>query len=183
MEEKENSKHEQKGYVDNPAFYAEIVEWRKQYAEDDTIRISESIAEKLMLISSRITYRPNFRNYSYRDEMSEDGLENCIRYFKTYNPEKSKNPFAYFSTVCYMACVNRINKEKKQQATKAKYVQGMAVDAVQFATTQEHDSMSEMGAEFKDYLGTYYSFDLDAYEAIGKKDKAKKKAKEINTLV
>jgi hypothetical protein len=183
MEEKKVEEVSQKGYIDNKAFYDEIVEWWKVYELDNTTQISDSIAKKLMLISSRITYRPNFRNYSYRDEMAEDGLENCVRYFKTYNPEKSKNPFSYFSTVCYMASVNRINKEKRQQATKAKYVQGMAVDAIEFASTQAHDSMSEMGAELKEYLGNYYNFDLDAYAAIGKKEKAKKKQKEMNTLI
>ena len=159
-----------KNYVDNEAFYKEIIEWREKYEENNELRISDSIAEKLMLICTRITYRPNFRNYTYREEMAEDALENSIRYFKTFNPEKSNNPFAYFSSVASMACIARINKEKRQVAIKAKYIQGMAVDEVPMAYGEDANNLRDSTLEMKDYLTSYYDFDLDGYEQ-GIKDK------------
>lgn len=159
-----------KNYIDNKAFLAEIIVWRAAYAENNDIRISDSIAEKLLLICTRITYRPNFRNYTYREEMAEDALENSIRYFKTFDPEKSNNPFAYFSSVAMMACVARINKEKRQMAIKAKYIQGMAVDDVPMAYGEDSSNLRDSTAEMKEYLTGYYDFDLGAYDQ-GIKDK------------
>ena len=162
-----------KNYIDNKEFLAEIIEWRDKFSEDNNIQISESIAKKLLLICNRITYRPNFRNYTYREEMAEDALENSIRYFKTFDPAKSNNPFAYFSSVAMMACVARINKEKRQMAIKAKYIQGMAVDDVPMAYGADADNLRDSTAEMKDYLTSYYDFDIEGYEqAI--KDKKKK---------
>ena len=162
-----------KNYIDNKEFLAEIIVWREKYAENNDLRISDSIAKKLLLICTRITYRPNFRNYTYREEMAEDALENSIRYFKTFDPAKSNNPFAYFSSVAMMACVARINKEKRQMAIKAKYIQGMAVDDVPMAYGEDTDNLRDSTIEMKEYLTSYYDFDIAGYEQ-GIKDKKTK---------
>ena len=69
----------------------------------------------------------------YRDEMISDGLENCINYLHNFNPEKSDNPFAYFTQIIYYAFLRRIEKEKKHLYIKQKtlenfYFQGMLAD-------------------------------------------------------
>ena len=162
-----------KNYIDNAAFLAEVIVWRERYAANNDIQISESIAKKLLLICTRITYRPNFRNYTYREEMAEDALENSIRYFKTFDPAKSNNPFAYFSSVAMMACVARINKEKRQMAIKAKYIQGMAVDDVPMAYGEDKNNLRDSTSEMKEYLTSYYDFDIAAYDQAIKDKKIK----------
>jgi len=169
-----------KNYIDNKLFLAEIIEWRKKYYNEleksgKEIKISDSIAEKLLLICNRITYRPNFRNYTFRDEMAEDALENSIRYFKTFDPDKSNNPFAYFSSVASMACVARINKEKRQMAIKAKYIQAIDIDEITIADSQKYDNISENINDLKEYISSYYNFDIEAYEKVIR-DKKKKSA-------
>ena len=39
-----------------------------------------------------------------------------------FDPEKSKNPFAYFTQIIYYAFIRRIQKEKKQQQVKQKMI-------------------------------------------------------------
>ena len=63
-------------------------------------------------IANGLSYRPNFINYTYRQEMISDGIENCLQYIHNFDPEKSKNPFAYFTQIIYYAFIRRIQKEK-----------------------------------------------------------------------
>jgi hypothetical protein len=73
-----------------------------------------------MKIAEGLSHKPNFINYTYRDEMISDGIENCLMYFANFDETKSKNPFAYFTQVIYFAFLRRIQKEKKQLYVKYK---------------------------------------------------------------
>ena len=80
--------------------------------------VTNYIGECFLKIATHLSYRPNFINYTYRDEMISDGIENCLQYVKNFNPEKSSNPFAYFTQIIYYAFLRRIQKEKKQTHVK-----------------------------------------------------------------
>ncbi len=77
--------------------------------------VTEYIAICFLQIAQRLSYRPNFINYTYKDDMISDGLENCLAYMHNFDPDKSTNPFAYFTQIIYYAFLRRIQKEKKQQ--------------------------------------------------------------------
>ena len=77
-------------------------------------RVTEYIGECIYKIATRLSTKPNFINYSYRDEMICDGIENCLQYLNNFNPEKSQNAFAYITQIIYYAFLRRIQKEKKQ---------------------------------------------------------------------
>ena len=106
-------------YVDNKQLYAVMVEYRTNltYAKQHgTPRpaIPDYVGECILQIAKRLSTKPNFINYSYREEMISDGIENCISYFDNFDPSKSDNPFAYFTQIIYYAFLRRIQKEKKQ---------------------------------------------------------------------
>ena len=114
-------------YVDNKKFHQAMIKWKEkckdaEEAGDDTPRISDYIGECFLKIANGLSYRPNFINYTYRQEMISDGIENCLQYIHNFNPDKSKNPFAYFTQIIYYAFIRRIQKEKKQQDVKAKLI-------------------------------------------------------------
>ena len=99
--------------------------WKTDIAESDEVddlppKVTEYMGECFYKIATHLSFRPNFINYTYREEMIGDGIENCIRYAKNFNPEKSKNPFAYFTQIIYYAFIRRITKEKKQQPLSRK---------------------------------------------------------------
>jgi DNA-directed RNA polymerase specialized sigma subunit len=106
-------------YVDNKELYRVMVAYRQsvQAAKaDGTIRpqIPNYVGECILKIAKRLCTKPNFINYSYKEEMISDGIENCISYIDNFDPEKSDNPFAYFTQIIYFAFLRRILKEKKQ---------------------------------------------------------------------
>ena len=110
---------QQEHYVNNKEFTAAVAEFNAsvKLAEEEgrtPPQMSNYIGECIYKIATRLSTRPNFINYTYRDEMICDGIENCIQYIKNFNVEKSNNAFAYITQICYYAFLRRIQKEKKQ---------------------------------------------------------------------
>ena len=124
-------------YVDNQRFLEEMITFQKGIAvakENSTElpQCPEYIGECFLKIAQRLSFRPNFINYAFREEMISDGIENCLQYIYNFNPEKSKNPFAYFTQIIYYAFIRRIQKEKKQQHIKHKMI-----DSVEYKTHEQ----------------------------------------------
>ena len=129
MAEKKKKPH----YVNNKEFLQAMVEWKAKCREAEKAGkqqppITNYIGECFLKIANHLSYRPNFINYTYRDEMISDGIENCLQYVHNFNPDKSNNPFAYFTQIIYYAFLRRIQKEKKQSHVKNKLIENMTVD-------------------------------------------------------
>ena len=119
-------------YVNNKEFLKAMIDWNKTFNEkkgDEVPPVTNYIAECFLKISTHLSYRPNFINYTYRDEMISDGIENCLQYVKNFDPEKSQNPFAYFTQIIYYAFVRRIQKEKKQTHVRNEMISKQAYQA------------------------------------------------------
>ena len=119
------AKRKKHNYVDNKKFLEEMITYRRSVlsAKDFGVerpRVPFYIGDCIMKIATHLSYKPNFINYSFREEMISDGIENCLQYIDNFNPDKSKNPFAYFTQIIYFAFLRRIQKEKKYLYTKYK---------------------------------------------------------------
>ena len=161
-----------KEYVNNKDFLEALVEHKKktQEAKEQGLpepKIPNYIGECWMKIAEGLSHKPNFINYTYRDEMIADGIENCLMYFNNFDPSKSNNPFAYFTQIIYYAFLRRIQKEKKQLYVKYKATE-------QFGILDEHEMM-----EFED--GTTVQFEMydNIAEFIENYEDAKKNKKDL----
>jgi len=150
---KKNPEH----YVNNQDFLEALIVYKKKCekaeAEGKTRPvIPRYIGECFLKIANRLSFKPNFVNYTYRDDMISDGIENCVQYINNFNPEKSKNPFAYFTQIIYYAFLRRIQKENKQQEIKNKVLERSGYEHVMHTDTYDGDmagmnaSYSEMGS-------------------------------------
>ena len=115
-------------YIDNDKFFTEMCKWKEQVIEaeeqdDGKPPVTDYIGECFLKIAEHLSYRPNFINYPYREEMVGDGIENCLMYAANFDPEKSKNPFSYFTQMIYYAFLRRIEREKKQSYVKFKLME------------------------------------------------------------
>ncbi len=122
-------------YVDNKKFLEELVKYRKRVhtAQERGLkkpRITEYIGECFLKIATHLSYRPNFINYMYKEDMIGDGIENCVQYIDNFDPAKSSNPFAYFTQIVYYAYLRRISKEKRQMDIKDKLIEKKGFDEV-----------------------------------------------------
>ena len=139
-------------YVNNKAFLAAITEYRHlviNARENDKPRprVPNYIGECFLKIATHLSYKPNFVNYMFREDMICDGIENCLQYIDNFDPEKSKNPFAYFTQIIYYAFLRRIQKEKKQLEIKSKILEKSSYDEVMHTDTYD-GSMSGMNASY-----------------------------------
>ena len=112
-------------YVNNKEFLEALVVFKAKCsaakeAGEPRPQISNYIWECFLKIATHLSYKPNFVNYMFREDMICDGIENCVQYIENFNPEKSKNPFAYFTQIIYYAFLRRIQKEKRQLEIKNK---------------------------------------------------------------
>jgi hypothetical protein len=163
-------------YVNNAEFleaikkYKESVDAAKENGSPKP-RVPEYIGGCLLKIATHLSYKANFINYTYREDMILDGVENCLQYIDNFDPAKSSNPFAYFTQIIYYAFIRKIQKEKKQTFVKNKMILEMPFDAFEL---QEHDETGEFTNAMMDYLRTNNDSD---YNAAPKKKPTKKKDK------
>ena len=122
-------------YVNNREFLDALMVYRQQVAAakesgDPKPKVPNYIGECFLKIATHLSYKPNFVNYMFREDMICDGIENCLQYIYNFNPEKSTNPFAYFTQIIYFAFLRRIQKEKKQLEIKSKILERSGFDEV-----------------------------------------------------
>lgn len=163
-------------YVDNKQLYAVILQYKTQVqdakaAGKDKPQIPDYVGACILMIAQRLSTKPNFINYSYREEMISDGIENCISYFDNFDPTKSDNPFAYFTQIIYYAFLRRIQKEKKQVYIKHK----TAENSMLFNELVEQGDDNEFNSNAFDFDSENVSDFIKAFEDNIDKKKVKRK--------
>jgi len=168
-------------YVNNKEFLAAMVEYTKNVnrakrKKEAKPPVTDYIGSCFLKIANHLSYRPNFINYTFRDDMISDGIENCLQYLDNFNPKKSNNPFAYFTQIIYYAFIRRIQKEKKQVTIKNRLI-----------TESNYDDMTLQPGEDREFKNQFTEFlkknmSVDEQQKIAddlakKKKKRKKKKK------
>ena len=131
MTKRKRSEH----YVNNKEFLAALIAYREsvdlaKLRGEPKPRITNYLGECFLKIATHLSFKPNFVNYMFKDDMICDGIENCVQYIHNFNPEKSQNPFAYFTQIIHYAFLRRIQKEKKQLEIKNKILERTGFDQV-----------------------------------------------------
>ena len=147
-----NNKQKKEHYVNNKEFLEAMKVYKK--AVDKAAKqkkpkplVTDYIGGCFLKIANHLSYRPNFINYTYKDDMISDGIENCLQYLDNFNPEKSSNPFAYFTQIIYYAFIRRIQKEKKQVTIKNKLI-----------TDSNYDDMTLQPGEDKEFTNQFTEY-------------------------
>ena len=114
-----------KNYINNKTLYASMIQHRnllENAVKNNTPKpqLSNYIGQSILLICNNLAKKPNFSGYTYKQEMISDGIIDCIAAADNFNPEKTNNPFAYFTQIAWNAFIRRIHKEKKQTYIKHK---------------------------------------------------------------
>ena len=170
------TKKKKEHYVDNKKFLEEMKKYhkkvqsaRKRNRKDPPI--TNYIGECFLKIANHLSYRPNFINYTYKEDMISDGIENCLQYVANFDPEKSNNPFAYFTQIIYYAFIRRIQKEKKQTTIKQKLIMKGGLDEI---VRQEGDN-TEYQNQYSEFLKKNMIYEEEPKQETPKQVKRKKK--------
>ncbi len=167
-------------YVNNKDFLAALIEYRASIkaaadAGKPRPRVPNYIGECVMKIATHLARKPNFINYTFKEEMIGDGIENCLQYIDNFDPEKSKNPFAYFTQIIWFAFLRRIQKEKKALYVKYKMTENVNIMNMT-SEKQSHDQGTNYNDEVKhsEWSNEYMSNFIEDFEA-NKRRKVKKR--------
>ena len=165
-----------KHYVDNDKFFLEIKKWKQRVidareVDDPDPPSTEYMGECFLKISENLAWRPNFINYTFRDDLVSDGIENCLLYAHNFNPEKSKNPFSYFTQIIHHSYIRRITKEKKQMHIKYRIIEEERLKE-QLESTTEDSTNHSLAKQYKKYIDSH-----DKYAVNPQPKKTKKKSK------
>jgi len=186
LERKVNVARKKQHYVDNEKFLVVMADYREKYlqAKDDEEElpiIPDYAGECFLKIAERLSHRPNFINYAFREEMVSDGIENCVMYAGNFNPEKSSNPFAYFTQIIYYAFIRRIQKEKKQLYIKYKTMESSpSLSENVEVSANDSDKGYNQETMNADQKANMYDFIKNFEDAKKAKSVAKKPTKNIN---
>lgn len=180
VEIKTTSKKKQ--YVNNSDFLAALIAYKESCIKAKKENkpepsIPNYIGECFMKIAEGLSHKPNFINYPHREEMVSDGIENCLMYFKNFDPEKSKNPFAYFTQVIYYAFLRRIQKEKKQLYIKYKATEQYGI--LDEFEMMESDDGSTRQFELYDNIAEF----IETYETAKNNKKTANKVKGVEKFL
>ena len=144
MSRRKKSEH----YVNNKEFLAALIAY-KEIVEIATIRgepkprITNYLGECFLKIATHLSFKPNFVNYMFKDDMICDGIENCVQYIGNFDPNKSSNPFAYFTQIINYAFLRRIQREKRQLEIKNKILEKTGFDEVFFDDAVDGSNSSD----------------------------------------
>ena len=171
-------KQKRNHYVDNKQLLAAMIVYKDEVKnalekETERPRVPNYIGECIMKIAQHLSYKPNFINYTYKDEMISDGIENCLLYIDNFNPEKSSNPFAYFTQIIYYAFIRRIQKEKKQTYVKYKSLENQElIDEI-----MQGPNGTPVKNNFMEFIQSNMDDFLSDFEETQRKKKEKAKEK------
>jgi hypothetical protein len=163
-------------YLNNKHLYGLMIRYRNMLLEsrekkEKPPKIPDDIGKAIVLISSNLIKKPNFSGYSsqYREEMVSDAMMDCVAAIDNFDPDKTNNPFAYFTQIAWNAFIRRIQKEKKQQYIKLKnYENGFILSGSCEYFDQTQHQFNELTSEaIKSYEEKY----LNKTEAAPKKKK------------
>lgn len=174
-------------YVNNAEFSQAVVDYVKTVNEakekgQPLPVVPDYIAICFLKIAENLSHKSNFIRYTYREEMVMDAVENCLRAIENYNINATTrtgkpNAFAYFTQIIWYAFLRRINKEKKQQDIKQKYMSQSGVEA--FILVGDDAAANTVANNFVDVLKDriekvkVYDQEIKDYS---KKEKAKRKS-------
>jgi hypothetical protein len=140
-------------YINNKTFYEEMVKYKSAVAEAEKNekqkpKIPNYIGECFMMICKKLSSKPNFINYSYKEDMIADAIENCVMSVDNFNPERSTNPFAYFTQIAWNAFIRRISKEKKQSYIKHKnFENNFMLEELEYSSAGSKSKVNEISSE------------------------------------
>jgi hypothetical protein len=169
-------------YVNNKDFLKVLVDYKEKCKQAKTEGkpkppIPNYVGECFLKIAEGYSHRPNFINYTYREEMVSDGIENCLMYFENFDPAKSSNPFAYFTQIIHYAFLRRIDKEKKQLYVKYKSTEHIGI-MDEFEMLEFDDGTSRQ-FELYDNISEF----IHNYEESRRKKKKANKPKGIENFI
>lgn len=167
----------QRNYINNRELYTYMIKYLEEYKLNKNTQIPKYIGESILLICNNLSRKPNFSRYTYKQDMISDAICDCVAAVINFDPDKTNNPFAYFTQIAWNAFIRRIYKEKKQTYIKHKNYENYYVFEDMAAHSHDVITVNEFSTEIiRSYEETLTK--NKELSKISKKNKEKNKNEE-----
>jgi len=85
-------------------------------------RVSNYIGECLYKIARGFQTTPRHINRTYPEDLCSNAVENCLKYITNFDPEKSTNPFSYFTQIVHFSFLRTVYSENKQRDIESRII-------------------------------------------------------------
>lgn len=96
-------------YVTNAEMLQEVIRAKKLG------KVTDELAKMFILITERYSKKSNFSGYSFREDMVSVALINLCANGLKFDPERSSNPFSFYTTVIHNSFLQYMADEKKHR--------------------------------------------------------------------
>lgn len=96
-------------YLNNKDLLAEVIKSKEQG------EMTPKLAKMLQMLAARYGKKGNFAGYTYNEDMQAYAVYQLVKTWNSFNPEKSKNPFAFFTQCIKNSFIQYLNQERKQR--------------------------------------------------------------------
>ena len=130
-------------YITNATLLPEVIRAK------ELGRVTNELAEMLMMIAIRYSFKSNFGGYSFREDMVSSALVNLCANALKFKPEMSNNPFAYYTTSIHNSFLQYMSDERKHRDIRDKLI----VEA------GSNPSFTAMGSAHEEFLREHGAYD------------------------
>jgi hypothetical protein len=111
--------------------------------------VTNDLAMMLMMLARKYSQRPCFNGYSYKEDMISEALTNLCQNALKFNPDKSSNPFAYYTSCIHSSFLQFLNSEKKHRRIRDQ----LLVDLGENPSYSFADEIREQNGEGGEFRG------------------------------
>lgn len=147
-------------YINNKDFYYVLKNFLEkcnaavERGEDRPV-VPEYIGNSFIMLCENMAKRGNFNQYSWKDEMIGDGIENCMKALYNFSPDDTKkNPFGYFNMIIWRAFLRRIEHENNEAKVKFNMLSETDIEQILSLTTDDKDVYNYFIENARDKLDT-----------------------------
>lgn len=116
-------------YLNNKDLLADTIESLEQG------KMSDKLAKKLSMLVERYAksrsqtrWKGNFADYTYNDDMQGYAKMMLVKTWKSFNPDRSTNAFAFFTQCVKNSFVQYLNQERRQRDIRDKLLVDNGLD-------------------------------------------------------
>jgi len=109
-------------YLNNASLIEEIMMSKDVQSENSKWTPAQCMTPKLVgmlqMLVDRYSQKSNWRGYTYIDDMRSEAIVSLMQNALKFNPEKSQNPFGYYTQIVTHSFLTFLDKEKKVRRIK-----------------------------------------------------------------
>ena len=147
---KKERKPRKVNYLNNKDLLIEVAKSKENIQANGQPMMTDKLAHMLQTLAARYGKKGNFAGYSYNDDMQAFAMMMLVRTWKSFDPAKSNNPFAFFTQCIKNSFIQFLNSERRQRDVRDLLLVDQGLDASYTYQEKYNAEMAEQRSAMSD---------------------------------